>query len=298
MYKIDHAGRNYFLPTPAIQSPIQILIRTIARLILIQQIILMRLGRPLGAIRRQVRTRLNVIIRRHQLPDRIHGRASFLRGPEKVVKDPFRLHGDGKVWRVTRQPLLVRGRHRGREPGHAVEAKGPFGGARFGGYVRGPGLKIARPEASEQIPEFLLVGFHGEVCCVGGLGVDDDEAGVWPYGMGLREVGAHGVCQEAEVAWLGGIIGVHEDVTVLVMFVAGGSIDTRESLGSRVPCDQDGFQGFICLTLPRIFRKLLALISELLSAHCLDTYQRTDKAVLGQEVCTIGWNYMLLITEW
>ena len=95
----------------------------------------MRLRRPLGPIRRHVRTRLNLIERRHQLPNRVDRRAAPLGRLEQIIKDPFRLHGDGEIGRVTGLPVRVGGGHGGREPGHAVEAEGPFGGGGGGGYV-------------------------------------------------------------------------------------------------------------------------------------------------------------------
>ena len=71
--------------------------------------------------------------------------------------------------------------------------------------------------------------------------MDDDEAGVWAQGMREREVGAHGGGEEAEVAGLGGVVGVQEGVAVLVVLVAAGGVDAGESLGAWVAGDEDGF---------------------------------------------------------
>ena len=217
----------------------------------------MRLRRTLGPIRRQIRTRFDLVVRGHQFPDRAHGGPPLLRRAEEVVKNPLRLHGHGEAGRVAGLPLLVRGRHRGGEPGHPVEAEGPLGGVRRGRYVARPGPQVARPQSAEQVPEFLPVGFDGVRGA--GAGVHDDEAGVWAEGVGEREVGAHCGGEEAEVARLGGVFRVHEDVTVLVVLVAGGGVDAEEFLGPRVTCGEDGFHLVVCFALPAVFREVFAL---------------------------------------
>ena len=58
--------------------------------------------------------------------------------------------------------------------------------------------------------------------------------------MGPGEVGTHCVGDEAEVARLGRVIGVGEDVTVLIVLVAGSGIDAGEPLGSWVSRNQNG----------------------------------------------------------
>ena len=183
----------------------------------------MRLRRPLRPIRRQIRTQVNLIKRRHQRPHLLDRGAPPLRRSEKIIKDPFRLHGDGEERRVARKAVLVGRSHGGGEPGHAVEAKGPFGVVGLGRDIRGPGFEIAGSEAAEEGPEFVVVRvYRGRRTVVGRVGrrrVDYDEAGVWTYGVGLRQVGAHGGCEEAEVAGLGRVVGVHEDVAVLVVVV-------------------------------------------------------------------------------
>ena len=254
---------SLLLHTPQPKSPIQILKRTETRAILVQQIILMRLRRPLSPIRRQIRAQFHLIKRRHQGPHLLDRRAPPLRRSEKVVKDPFRLHGDGEEGRVARKAVLVGRGHGGGEPGHAVEAKGPFGVVGLGGDIRGPGFEIAGAEAAEEGPEFVVVwvyrGRRRVVISVGRRRVDDDEAGVWTYGVGLRQIGAHGGCEEAEVAGLGRIIRVHEDVAVLVMVVTRCGVDTGESFGAFVSSKQDGFERFVCLTLPGLLGELFAL---------------------------------------
>ena len=153
--------------------------------------------------------------------------------------------------------------HGGGEPGHAVEAKGPFGVVGLGRDVRGPGFEIAGAEAAEEGPEFVVIGvYRGRRTVdvgVGGRRMDDDEAGVWAYGVGLRQVGTHGGCEEAEVAGLGRVVGVHKDVAVLVVVVTRCGVDARESFGAFSSGEQDGFERFVCLTLPAFFGELFAL---------------------------------------
>ena len=216
----------------------------------------MRLRRPLGPIRRQVRTHIHAIKPRHQPPHLVHRRPPHLRRPEKVIKDPLGLHRDGEEGRVPRLPSFVRGRHGGREPGHAVKAKGPFGIVGLGRDIPGPRSEVAGSETAEEGPELAAVGVHrGFSVIVGGCWgrVDDNEAGVWAQGAGEREVGAHGGGEEAEVARLGGVVRGQEDVAVLVVFVAAGGVDAGEPLGSWVSGHEDRFKGFVCLTLPGLF---------------------------------------------
>ena len=145
---------------------------------------------------------------------------------------------------MPRLPPLVRGRHGGRKPGHAVEAKGPFGVVGLRRDILGPRAEVAGSETAEEGPEFASVGIHRGFGVVVGGGcwgrVDDDEAGVWAQVVGKRKVGAHGGCEEAEVARLGGVVGRQEDVAVLVVFVAAGGVDAGESLGSCVSGNENG----------------------------------------------------------
>lgn len=77
--------------------------------------------------------------------------------------------------------------------------------------------------------------------------------------MGLWEVGPHCVGEEAEVARLGWVFRVHEDVTVLVVSVAGRGVDAGKFLGSWLSCNEDRFYLLVCLTPPAIAWKLFAL---------------------------------------
>ena len=131
------------------------------RPVLVEKVVLVCLGRTLGPVRRQVRTGFDFIIRGHQLPDGADRRPPFLGGREQVVKDPFGLHGHGEGRCVTGLALLVRGGHGGGEPGHAVEAEGPFGRLGVGRDVRRPRLQITCPQAAQEVPEFLLVCLDG-----------------------------------------------------------------------------------------------------------------------------------------
>ena len=157
---------------------------------------------------------------------------------------------------MPRPSPFVRGRHGGREPGHAVEAKGPFGIVGLRRDIPWPRSEVAGSETAEEGPEFAAVGVHrGFSFVVGGCWgrVNDNEACVWTQGVGEREVGAHGGGEEAEVAGLGGVVGGQKDVAVLVVFVAAGGVDAGEPLGSWVSGHEDGFEGFVCLTLPGLF---------------------------------------------
>ena len=115
--------------------------------------------------------------------------------------------------------------------------------------------------------------------------------------MGQGEVGTHCLGDEAEVARLGGVIGVGEDVTVLIVLVAGSGIDARKSLGSWVSSDENGLQSFICLTLPSVLGKLFALGSTC-HVSIVSEDQQAHIAILGQEVCSIRGYLTPLITDW
>ena len=92
----------------------------------------MRLRRPLGPIRRQIRTHTHPIKPPHQPPHLLHRRPPHLRRPKQIIKHPLWLHRDGEEGHVPRPSPFVRGRHGGWKPGHAVEAKGPFGAVSLG----------------------------------------------------------------------------------------------------------------------------------------------------------------------
>ena len=87
--------------------------------------------------------------------------------------------------------------------------------------------------------------------------------------MGLWEVGPHCVGEEAEVARLGWVFRMHEDVTVLVVSVAGRGVDAGKFLGSWLSCNEDRFYLLVCLTPPAIAWKLFALSSMIILAACL-----------------------------
>lgn len=112
----------------------------------------------------------------------------------------------------------------------------------------------------------------------------------------MREVGTHRVGEEAEVARLGWVLRVHEKVTVLVVFVAGGGVDSEEFLGSWVSCNEDGFHLLVCLPLPAIFRKFFALGSAGLSNTGESLRAHVD--LLGHEICIINRNHVPLVTDW
>lgn len=106
--------------------------------------------------------------------------------------------------------------------------------------------------------------------------------------MGLREVGTHRVGEEAEVARLGWVLRVDEEVTVLVVFVAGGGVDSGEFLGSWVSCNEDGFHLLVYLPLPAIFRKFFAPGPADLSNTGESLRAHVD--LLGHEICIINRN--------
>lgn len=94
------------------------------------------------------------------------------------------------------------------------------------GNVGRPGLFVDLCNAIEELPEQRMVFFN---CAgVGVLFGEEDKGGVWTQGASLWKVVSKTICKVADVPGVREVVGVDEDVDLVICLEALGGVDARE----------------------------------------------------------------------
>ena len=92
--------------------------------------------------------------------------------------------------------------------------------------------------------------------------MNDHKAGVGSQGIREGKIGTKSGGEQSNITRLRWVFGMHEEITVFIMFVALGGVDAGKPFVARISCEKNRFHLLVRLTLPALLRQFLAVRPE------------------------------------